>query len=97
MEPEPFDSGEESFGEEMEDQNAEIETVEVVPSKIRRLEEPSSNFNRARNSVSLPLSFSQSLSVKRASSTTKKERQMRKRREKLQMMLRILKLSLVKN
>ncbi|CAG5107880.1 Oidioi.mRNA.OKI2018_I69.chr1.g3534.t1.cds [Oikopleura dioica] len=41
MEPEPFDSGEESFGEEMEDQNAEMETIEVVPSKIRRLEEPS--------------------------------------------------------
>ena len=57
MEPEPFDSGEESFGEEMEDQNAEMETIEVVPSKIRRLEEPSSNFT-ARNSVSLPLFFS---------------------------------------
>ena len=39
------DSGEESGGEDMEEDEAEMEkSFEVVPSKIRRLEEPPSNY-----------------------------------------------------
>lgn len=42
---EAADSGGESLGEDMEEEeNAEMESFEVIPSKIRRLEEPPSNY-----------------------------------------------------
>ena len=45
------DSGEESGGEDMEEEGAEMEkSFEVIPSKIRRLEEPPSNYG----AISLP-------------------------------------------
>jgi len=45
------DSGEESGGEDMEEDEAEMEkSFEVIPSKIRRLEEPPSNYR----AISLP-------------------------------------------